>query len=140
MPRSLTVDDLTSLLRYLVREVSTERTARVGDQAQEQTLRVDVTGWIEWVLVGLEACAIPEGNDRQEQGRQDPWVPSFRAAIGAAKRFAAALAMRRHGGNITHAAKASGTSRRVLRLTLKQTGLYVGRSTRCVSRGNLHGE
>jgi DNA-binding NtrC family response regulator len=93
---------------------------------------VDAAAWIGWALAGLYACALPgenaegenaEGEDAEAR-RGGPWVPPIRVMVREARRVAVVVAMHRHGGNITHAAEALGTSRRSLRDTLKTAGLY----------------
>lgn len=89
---------------------------------------VDATAWIAWALAGLYACALPStnpgGEDDGEPTRRGPWAPSIRTMVREARRAAVVVAMHRHGGNLTHAATALGTSRRALRDTLKTAGLY----------------
>lgn len=87
---------------------------------------VDVVSWIAWALAGLYACALPSTGPRgeDEPGRRGPWVPPVRVLMREARRVAVVVAMHRHDGNLTRAATALGTSRRVLRDTLKAAGLY----------------
>jgi hypothetical protein len=87
-----------------------ELAASLGRSLPAAVHAVDVEGWIAWCLVGL----LVFGDER----------PAMRRARTEAHRVLAVLAMIRTGGNITHAAKGLGTSRRVLRERLKGAGLY----------------
>jgi hypothetical protein len=89
---------------------------------------VDASAWIGWALAGLYACALPgeldEDEDDDRARRRGPWVPPIRRLVAEARRVAVVVAMHRHGGNLSSAAKALGTSRRALRESLKVAGLY----------------
>lgn len=89
---------------------------------------VDASAWIGWALAGLYACALPselaEDEDDGSTRQRGPWVPPIRRVVAEARRVAVVVAMHRHGGNLSHAATALGTSRRALRATLKGAGLY----------------
>lgn len=99
-----------------------EHAASLG-QPLHDTLAIDSGAWVAWCLAGLQACAVPpETTSAQE--RPDPWAPPIRVMVNAARGAAVAIAMLRHDGNLTRAAKSLGTSRRALREALKQAGLY----------------
>jgi hypothetical protein len=63
--------------------------------------RVDARGWIAWAVIGLQLLS------------RD--MPTLRELMLEVRRFAATIAMRRTGANITHAALLLDTSRRSLR-------------------------
>ena len=89
---------------------------------------VDATAWIAWALAGLYVCALPSttpgDKDDGAPRRRSPWVPSVRVMMREARRVAVVVAMHMHGGNLSRAAMALGTSRRALRDALKAAGLY----------------
>ena len=88
---------------------------------------IDASAWIGWALAGLHACALPSEHAREGDGqarRRGPWVPSVHVMVREARRVAVVVAMHRHGGNLSRAAMALGTSRRSLRSALKAAGLY----------------
>lgn len=88
---------------------------------------IDAAAWVGWALAGLYACALPSEHIRDTGSGspcRDPWVPSIRVMMKEARRIAVVVAMHRHDGNLSRAATALGTSRRVLRETLKTAGLY----------------
>lgn len=80
---------------------------------------VDATGWLAWALVGLHVFARPV--DQDHSGSR---IPTIRAAGREARLVAIVVAMLRHRGNLSRAAKALETSRRALREHLKAEGLY----------------
>lgn len=120
--RSLPAAEVAAFLRSLVGLPPTDREGAV-DASRPAPRAVDATAWIGWALAGLYACALPSEHDGEAR-RGGPWVPPIRAAVREARRAAAVIAMVRHGGNVTRAAQALGTSRRSLRDTLKAAGLY----------------
>jgi hypothetical protein len=121
--RNLPVAEVAAFLRALVGLPPTDGEGAV-DASRPAPRAVDVTAWIGWALAGLYACALPSENAEGEARRRGPWVPPIRAMVREARRAAAVIAMVRHGGNVTRAAEALGTSRRALRDTLKRAGLY----------------
>lgn len=87
-------------------------------------------------IAGLAAAHVgqdPPNDSTRAESRAStavPWVPSIRDVVTAARHLVVELAMLYHGGNITRAAAALGTSRRALRDSLKAAGLYSGRRDR----------
>ena len=71
---------------------------------------VDVGAWAAWTLVGL----------RLFSGE----LPSFRALEAGSRKVLLIAAKKRFGGNVSHMAKALGSSRRLVRTQLKAHGLY----------------
>lgn len=125
--RELPTAEVAAFLRSLVglppsEHEGAEITGRAAPTA------VDATAWIGWALAGLYACALPSGlaedEDEDALRNRGPWVPSIRGMVKEARRTAVVVAMHRHDGNLSRAAKALGTSRRSLRETLRAAGLY----------------
>lgn len=81
-------------------------------------------------IAGLAAARVvhgpPDDPKRTEPRPPTPaqWMPSIRAVLTEARHLLVELAMLHHGGNISRAAAALGTSRRALRDSLKAAGLY----------------
>lgn len=123
--RNLPAAEVAAFLRSLVGLPPTDGEGAV-DASRPAPRAVDATAWIGWALAGLYACALPSENaEREDEARRGgPWVPPIRGMVREARRAAAVIAMVRHGGNVTRAAQALGTSRRSLRDTLKAAGLY----------------
>ncbi len=95
--------------------------------ADEHKVALDVDAWLLWVEAGLALFSRPllaadEGMDRLTESQASQL--GIRTVVGQARRVMVALAMLRHSGNLTHAAKDLGTSRRALREQLKTAGLY----------------
>lgn len=95
--------------------------------ADEQKVALDVDAWLLWVEAGLALFSRPlldvdESMDRLTESQASQL--GIRTVVGEARRVMVALAMLRHSGNLTHAAKELGTSRRALREQLKTAGLY----------------
>lgn len=83
-------------------------------------MAIDASAWVAWCLAGLHTC------ERLDL-RQDPDDDgtSWLDVVGEdAKRVASVLAMRRAGGNTSHAATGLRTSRRALRERLRAAGLH----------------
>ena len=116
--RTLSAADLAGFLRVAVGLPPLEDGAAVD----RTPITIDAEAWAAWCLAGLRVCA-PPGEPTAPQDRRAPWVPRFRDAVEAGRRFAANFAFARRG-SITHAALGSGTSRRALRETLKRAGTY----------------
>lgn len=91
-------------------------------QPLPDVMAIDAGAWVAWCLAGLHACERLEfGKDPDGADEHTSWPE----VIGeAAKRVVTVLAMRRAGGNISHAAEALRASRRALRERLKEAGLY----------------
>jgi hypothetical protein len=128
LARSLPPDEIAPFLRSLVglppSDLPTDDdAAALGRGPSHPVGLVDPSAWIVWGLAGLDACAVPS-EIIDVQGRRDPWVPPIRVMVREARRAAIVIAMHRHRGNMTHAAKALGTSRRLVRDALKAAGLY----------------
>ena len=124
--RNLPAAEVAAFLRSLVGLPPTDGEGTV-DATRPAPRAVDAAAWIGWALAGLYACALPDEDAERDDGeamRRGPWVPPIRATVREARRVAVVIAMVRHGGNLTHAAEALGTSRRSLRATLKAGGLY----------------
>ena len=123
--RSLPAAEVAAFLQSLVGLPTDGEGAE--DASRPAPRAVDATAWIAWALGGLYACALPvdtEGEDIDQAKRRGPWVPSFQVMVAEARRVATVIAMHRHGGNITRASEALGTSRRALREALKRAGTY----------------
>jgi Bacterial regulatory protein, Fis family len=151
LARPLPPDEIAPFLRSLVGLPASDPTQ--GDDAaalvrgpSSPVSMVDASAWIAWGLAGLHACAVPS-EITDGQAPHDPWVPSIRVMVSEARRAAIVIAMHRHRGNMTRAAKALGTSRRALRDALKGAGLYPWdaapaidtTSTTAVDSGDGHG-
>ena len=124
--RTLPAADVAAFLRSLVGLVPADDESAV-DASRPAPHAIDAKAWIAWVLGGLYACALPidtEGENIDEAKRRPPWVPRVRVMVAEARRVAMVIARHRHGGNITHASEALGTSRRALREALKRAGAY----------------
>jgi DNA-binding transcriptional LysR family regulator len=120
--RNLPTDEVAAYLCALTGLARSDGEGAV-DAKRPAPRAVDATAWIAWALAGLYACALPSEIAEGEESR-GPWVPPIRVMVREARRAAVVLAMVRHAGNFTHAAKALGTSRKALRDTLKAAGLY----------------
>lgn len=75
------------------------------------TVTVDPGAWIAWCLVGLRLF-------------DGPHLPPYRVALAETRRVLLALAMLRHRGNLSRAAKALQLSRKIMREHLRVAGLY----------------
>ena len=119
--RGLPVVEVAAFLRFLVGLMPAADESRLAIPA------VDVEVWIAWVFAGLRACALPrdtEGKDTDEAKEHRRWMPPMDVLVAEARTVAIVIAMRRHGGNITHAAESLKTSRRALREALKRFKIY----------------
>lgn len=74
-------------------------------------VNVDAEGWFAWILCGLPLFANAE-------------LPALRTANDQVRLLLAVLAMARNHGNFTHAADKLQTSRRLIRDSLDDAGLY----------------
>ena len=88
-----------------------ELAALRGRPLPERVFDVDAGALLAWTVAGLILFS--------ERGS-----PSWRKVAREAKRVLLALNMERTGGNITRVAEALDSSRRMVRDTLKATGLY----------------
>ena len=125
LARSLPPDEIAPFLRSLVGLPPSDPPADDGAAGlahgpSSPAGMVDASAWITWGLCGLRACAMPSeiGDGRL------PWVPPIRVMVREARRAAVLIAMHRHRGNVTQAAKALGPSRRAVRDALKAAGRY----------------
>lgn len=80
-------------------------------------VRVDAEAFADWCLLGMGVCHVSDD-------AAEPWTPVLRAARSAAEEFVLRLTIRRHAGNISHAAASGKTSRRAFREGLKKHNLY----------------
>jgi len=87
-----------------------EQAASLGRALPPMSDAFDSAGWIGWCLAGLAVF---------EHG-----PPTSRIAVREAIRIVVVLAMLRTAGNVTHAARQLGTSRRTLRERLASFGCY----------------
>lgn len=84
------------------------------------TMAIDAGAWVAWCLAGLRACERLDLG-QEPDGKDTSWIE---AICETAKRMVTVLAMRRVGGNISHAAAGLRTSRRALRDRLKAANLH----------------
>lgn len=80
-------------------------------QSPATVKNVDVEGWLAWILCGLPLFNGPE-------------LPPLRTATDRVRLLLAVLAMARNRGNFSHAAEKLNTSRRLIRDSLDEAGLY----------------
>ncbi len=111
----LLVSEVIATLRHVMRlgprrPVPGERAASVGRAFPPIVEDLDAAAWIAWCLTGLLVCS---------QG-----ALTMSVAKAEAKRVVIAVAMLRADGNISAAADALRTSRKVLRENLRGAGLY----------------
>lgn len=87
------------------------------DDSRIAPVRVDAHAFADWCLAGVVVCHVVDD-------AAEPWTPVLHEARKAADGFVYGLTVRRHSGNITHAAASGKTSRRAFREGLKRHGLY----------------
>ncbi len=109
-----------------------EEAALLGELPTRPTAVVDIdcAAWLTWTRAGLSLFSTER-------------TPSIRRVVSEAWRIMLALAMVRHGGNITQIAATLGTCRRVSRERLKAVGLYIERppgSFKNSACGTMHGD
>lgn len=115
------VVEVAAFLRFLVGLLP------ANDESRPTPRAVDAEVWIAWVLAGLHACALPRRTESENAGKANgrrPWMPPVGVLVAEARRVATVIAMRRYGGNLTHASKALGVERQALRRALRRFGMY----------------
>lgn len=114
-PRDLAPADLQHSLRAILglptaHPLPAEQAANLPHPLPPR-VTLDVGPFIAWSLAGLRLF-------------DGPRLPSLRTALLETRRIITALGMLHAAGNLTHAAKALDTSRKVLRDNLRYTDLY----------------
>lgn len=81
------------------------------DRLPPVAAELDVEGWLAWMLCGLPLFTHSD-------------LPTLRSTNDRVRLLLAVLAMARNQGNFTHAAEQLQTSRRLIRDSLDEAGLY----------------